>query len=466
MKLPKVARRVLLVPKSHSFLNHNANRASLTASHRSLQANCLFPLHSRHISPRQSTSSPFARHSSSGPNSLKRTPYYDLHEANGATLVPFAGYSMPVSYNNQSHIESHNFTRTHASLFDVSHMVQSYFTGPGAGAFLERVSPAALQALKPHTSTLATLLWPDTGGIVDDTVITKLDEEKYYIVTNAACREKDNTYFAVELEKWKSEKQPPVERQLLENWGLLALQGPLAAEVLTGVLSNPMSIPSLASLFFGASRLLQFVDSSANTSTPILVTRTGYTGEDGFEISIPPEYAVSVAEALLRTATSEKLRLAGLGARDSLRLEAGMCLYGHDLDDVTTPVEASLGWTIAKSRRETGGFNGADIVLRQLKPRAEGGGTEKKRVGFLVQDAPAREGAVIMDEEGKETIGKVTSGAPSPSLGKGKNIAMGYVKTGSHKIGTELSIMVRGKSRPAIVTKMPFIPTQYWRGTT
>jgi aminomethyltransferase len=197
-------------------------------------------------------------------------------------------------------------------------------------------------------------------------------------------------------------------------------------------------------------------------SSPLLISRGGYTGEDGFEISIPPDETVAVAEALLQSAKPQRLQLAGLGARDSLRLEAGMCLYGHDLDDSTTPVEAALSWVIGKSRRMEGGFHGAEVILKQLTPRSKGGnGVQRRRIGLIVEGAPAREGAEIVDENG-EKIGNITSGCPSPTLGK--NIAMGYIKDGYHKSGTDVEVVVRGKKRRAQVTKMPFVPTKYWKG--
>ena len=192
------------------------------------------------------------------------------------------------------------------------------------------------------------------------------------------------------------------------------------------------------------------------------MSRAGYTGEDGFEISIPGEEAVAVTETLLQSAGEEMLQLAGLGARDSLRLEAGMCLYGHDLDDSTTPVEAALSWVIGKDRRQAGGFHGAEKILAQLTPKSKGGaGVERRRVGLVVEGAPAREGAEIVDEKG-EKIGNVTSGCPSPTLGK--NIAMAYIKDGFHKAGTDVEVMVRGKKRKAKVAKMPFVPSKYWKG--
>ena len=190
------------------------------------------------------------------------------------------------------------------------------------------------------------------------------------------------------------------------------------------------------------------------------VFRSGYTGEDGFEISIPSEHTASIVENLLHK-NPETLRLAGLGARDSLRLEAGMCLYGHDLDDSTTPVEAGLAWIVSKARRASGGFHGAETIIPQLQLKKDGGiGVERRRVGLVIEAAPAREGAGIVSEDG-EALGRVTSGCPSPSLGK--NIAMGYVRNGWHKPGTEVGVVVRGKRREARVVRMPFIESRYVR---
>lgn len=196
------------------------------------------------------------------------------------------------------------------------------------------------------------------------------------------------------------------------------------------------------------------------TQTDILISRGGYTGEDGFEISIPPALTLSFTQHLLHAGGKDRLRLAGLGARDSLRLEAGMCLYGHDLNDDTTPVEAGLSWVVHQDRRAAGGFHGAETILQQLRPAKEGGGVKRRRVGLIVEGAPAREGADIVGE-GEEVIGNVTSGCPSPTLGK--NIAMGYIRSGMHKAGTEVGVIVRGKRRGAVVTKMPFVKTNYWK---
>lgn len=375
-------------------------------------------------------------------------------------MVPFGGFHMPVQYASLSVSASHAFTRTHASLFDVSHMVQRIFSGPGAAAFLQRVTPSNLEDLPVNSSTLSALLHPDTGGIVDDTIVTKLGPEQFYVVTNAACREKDDAYLARQLDAFDG---PAVRHEKQDQKGLLALQGPLSAEILSSALADPAGL-DLTKLLFGTCAPTRLKTSATGASAPVLISRGGYTGEDGFEISVPTAAdTVAVAEVLLAVGGSE-VQLAGLGARDSLRLEAGMCLYGHDLDDSTTPVEGGLSWIIPKERRgKDAGFHGAGVIAGQLVPRSKGGkGVERRRVGFVVEGAPAREGAEIVSAEG-EKLGKITSGCPSPTLGK--NIAMGYVKDGFHKSGTELAVVVRGRNRKAVVTKMPFVPTKYWKGT-
>jgi aminomethyltransferase len=392
---------------------------------------------------------------------LRKTPLYDLHLANGGKMVPFGGFSMPVQYSNLSVSASHHFTRSHASLFDVSHMVQHRFSGPGATAFLEKVTPASIARLGTHQGGLSTLLLPVTGGIVDDTIITRLGPELFYVVTNAGCREKDLAYFSEQLAEFKSGGGEKVDWEVLEDWGLVALQGPLSESILSSVLVDAEEA-NLKELYFGQSRFIKIKLLGGEISSPLLVSRGGYTGEDGFEISIQPEETVAVTEALLQTATPERLQLAGLGARDSLRLEAGMCLYGHDLDEATTPIEASLSWVVGKDRRADGGFHGSEIILQQLTPKSKGGaGVSRRRIGLIVEGAPAREGAQIIDKEGS-VIGNITSGCPSPTLGK--NIAMGYIQDGFHKSGTDVEVLIRGKKRKAQVSKMPFVPSKYWKG--
>ncbi|KAF2679964.1 glycine cleavage system T protein [Lentithecium fluviatile CBS 122367] len=388
---------------------------------------------------------------------LGQTGLYELHSKYGAKFVPFGGYSMPVQYSDLGIVDSHNWTREKASLFDVGHMVQHFFSGPGAEAFLQRITPSSLSSLAEYTSTLSTLLHRETGGIVDDTVIARLPG-KFYVVTNAGCREKDLAYLTEELAAWKKDNpEQTVDWKVLDGQGLVALQGPLAAKILERVLEEKPAA-DLKSLYFGGSTLATI----KGTETEVLVSRGGYTGEDGFEISIPAFATEAVAQFLLDSAPDE-LRLAGLGARDTLRLEAGMCLYGHDLDDSTTPVEAALSWIIGKDRRANGGFYGDSVILQQLKKKSEGGGVTRRRVGFIVEGAPAREGAEVVNEAG-EKIGNITSGCPSPTVKK--NIAMGYIKDGMHKSGTEIQVVVRGKRRKATVAKMPFVPSKYYKAPT
>ncbi|KAF2722763.1 glycine cleavage system T protein [Polychaeton citri CBS 116435] len=404
-----------------------------------------------------------------------KTALYDLHLEYGAKMVQFGGYNMPVSYSDLSVGESHAWTRERASIFDVGHMVQYHVEGPGAEAFLESLTPAGLKDLPSGQNGLSTLLLPQTGGIVDDCIITRLGagpQHLFYLVTNAGCREKDYDFLSASLQKWNDNTINPVahlrhlQNDVGQSYGLIALQGPLSAQILKNAL-HPACRVDLDKWYFGTAKYITLTLPSGGgkgESQPIVASRGGYTGEDGFELSIPPSQTVDVTRALLQSAGPDKLRFAGLGARDSLRLEAGMCLYGHDLDETVTPVEAALSWIIPKSRRtaENASFNGAETIIPQLTPTSKGGaGVSRRRVGLTVQGAPAREGGVIVDTEGTE-VGKVTSGCPSPTLKQ--NIAMGYVKNGLHKSGTELAVVIRGKQRKAVVTKMPFVSSKYWKG--
>ena len=255
--------------------------------------------------------------------------------------------------------------------------------------------------------------------------------------------------------------------EVLDRWGLIALQGPLSADILQRALVTAgVENVDLKALYFGQCKHVTLKlphKQSSDPATPILISRGGYTGEDGFEISIPPALTVMFTTHLLESGGSERLRLAGLGARDSLRLEAGMCLYGHDLDDKITPVEAGLSWIVHKDRRASGGFHGDETILSQLRPVNDGGSPpEHRRVGLIVEGAPAREGAVILDPANPNSaVGRVTSGCPSPTLGK--NIAMGYIKSPLHKAGTPTEVLIRGKRRKAEVVRMPFVKSQYWK---
>ena len=411
---------------------------------------------------------------------------------------------MPLQYASQSHSESHHWVRENCGLFDVGHMVQHEFSGAGVVTLLEQMTPCDPGSLGVGSSTLSVLLHDQDegggeirkGGIVDDCVITNLGNGRWYMVTNAGCREKDLGFIQEQLAKMKHKdaQAGQVEWKVLEDRGLVALQGPKSVEVLEGVLANMGSKPNLRKLYFGnclpvtlhlpTSTTTTSSSSSASppstTDYPLLISRAGYTGEDGFEISLPANLAPSFSASLLSYTSSSSpdrkpCKLAGLAARDSLRLEAGMCLYGHDLFSTTTPAEAALGWVVHKNRRAPSSkpFNGSDLILRELLPKKDGGvPPPRRRIGLVVEGPPAREGAKIFmakervvqgeESEGEDEVGVVTSGCPSPTLGK--NIAMGYVKNGMHKAGTEVSVEVRGKRRSATVTKMPFLPSKYWKG--
>jgi glycine cleavage system T protein (aminomethyltransferase) len=363
---------------------------------------------------------------------LKRTPLYELHRARGAKMVPFAGYEMPVQYPTGI-IAEHLHTRSQAGLFDVSHMGQIRLRGAGAAGALEALVPGDLQALAPQRMRY-TLLLNDKGGIHDDLMVTRV-EDGLMLVVNAACKEADLAHLRARLDRSVT-IEPRFER------ALLALQGPAAAMVLARFATGIERMP-----FMSAAEL-------SIAGVPCSLTRSGYTGEDGFEISPAADHAVGVAERLL---AEPEVAPIGLGARDTLRLEAGLCLYGHDIDEMTTPIEAGLAWTIGKRRRTEGGFPGADIVLRQL---AEG--TARKRVGIRPDGrAPARERTAIVDAAG-HPVGQVTSGGFGPSVGG--PIAMGYVDAAHSAQDTALAVVVRDVARPAHVAPLPFVPTRYYRG--
>ncbi|KAI0030161.1 hypothetical protein K488DRAFT_79769 [Vararia minispora EC-137] len=388
-----------------------------------------------------STSSPCRTYATGfeSENPLRKTGLFDFHVSNGAKMVPFGGWSMPLSYGSVGQVASHSHVRTHAGLFDVGHMVQHKFRGPRAAAFLEKLTPSSLAALPYFSSTLSVLLLPN-GGILDDMIITKHADDAFYVVTNAGRRAEDNAWFRRQLDdgEWKD----GVEWTVMDGWGLLALQGPEAAQILQQHTSEDLS-----KLVFGRSTYMKV------SGVNVHVARGGYTGEDGFEISIPPEHTVQLAEVL----SKPPVQLAGLGARDSLRIEAGMCLYGSDIDESTSPVEAGLSWVIGKDRRESTNFIGAETVLAHLRH-----GPPRRRVGLTVEGAPARHGAKIFAQDGRDYLGDITSGIPSPTLGK--NIAMGYVTSGHHKKGTSVAVEVRGKLRDAMVVPMPFVKARYFRG--
>ena len=329
--------------------------------------------------------------SASGSTSDGKTALHDFHVAKGGKMVSFGGYSMPLWYSDATALASHHHVRNHAGLFDVGHMVQHFFSGPGALGFLQRLTPSSLSSLEPFSSTLSVLV-NDAGGILDDTVVTRHEAERFYVVTNAGRRTEDLDWIKKQLEAWRAKGGASVEHEILHDHGLLALQGPASAEVLSKHTSA-----DLAALTFGKSTYATVAGVEG-----CHIARGGYTGEDGFEISVPsPAGTITVAEALTAT---DPVQLAGLAPRDSLRLEAGMCLYGHDLDETVSPVEGGLAWVIGKDRRESADFIGAQPILDQLK-----NGPSRRRVGIISTGPPAREGTEIYDAEGKEKIGEFCS---------------------------------------------------------
>ena len=365
------------------------------------------------------------------PAPLKRTPLYDLHVGRGGKMVPFAGYEMPVQYP-PGIIAEHLHTRDKAGLFDVSHMGQIHLRGADTARALEALAPGDLQGLAPARMRY-TLLLNHRGGIRDDLMATRI-ADGLMLVVNAACKEADLAHLQAALDP-RVTIEPHFER------ALLALQGPQAAAVLARFAPQVATMPFMSAAEVSIAGL------------PCFATRSGYTGEDGFELSLAPADAVPVAEALL--AEPEVMPI-GLGARDTLRLEAGLCLYGHDIDDSTTPVEASLAWTIGRRRRTEGGFPGATIIRGQL---AEG--SRRKRVGIRPDGrAPARDGTVITDAAGNP-VGTVTSGGFGPSVGG--PVAMGYVDAAHAADGTPLQLIVRDVPRPARVVPLPFFATRYYR---
>lgn len=361
---------------------------------------------------------------------LLRTPLFELHRELGAKLVPFAGYAMPVHYPDGI-LAEHRWCREHAALFDVSHMGQIAIRGEGAARALEQLVPGDILALAEGRARY-TVLTDENGGILDDLIVSNAGDH-LFLVVNAACKHDDLAHLRAHLE-------PCCQVVELAERALLALQGPEAERALARL------APECAGLRFMQTAALRVGGLDCR------VSRLGYTGEDGFEISVAADHAAKLARTLL---AAPEVRPAGLGARDSLRLEAGLCLYGHDIDRSTTPVEAGLGWTIGKRRREEGGFPGAATILRQL---AEG--PPRKLVGLRPEGrAPAREGTAIVGFG--DVVGRVTSGGFGPTVGG--PVAMGYVPTALARPGARLELRIRGRDEPAEVTSLPFVPHRYHR---
>ncbi len=371
---------------------------------------------------------------------LKQTPLNALHRELGARLVVFAGYEMPVQYPSGI-LKEHRHTRAAAGLFDVSHMGQVRLTGENAAAALERLVPVDVVGLAEGRQRYA-LFTNERGGILDDLMITNAGDH-LFLVVNGACKEQDLAHLQRHLGRHSGggcAVEPLTER------ALIALQGPRAAAVMARL------APGSSELVFMTAATLE-LDGAA-----CLVTRSGYTGEDGFEISVPAERAEALARRLL---AEDEVAPIGLGARDTLRLEAGLCLYGHDIDAQTTPVEAGLTWALSKARRRDGarpgGYPGAEIILRQMDE-----GAARRRVGIRPQGrVPVRAGAELIDGDGAP-VGRVTSGGFGPTAGG--PVAMGYVAAAWARPETRLDALVRGKAHPVEVVKLPFVQQRYYRG--
>jgi aminomethyltransferase len=366
------------------------------------------------------------------PEPLQKTPLHALHVALGAKMVEFGGYDMPVQYP-AGILAEHLHTRAAAGLFDVSHMGQVTLHGPDAVAALETLVPGDLAVLKEGAIRYS-MFTDDAGGILDDLMITQRGSS-LFLVVNAGCKLADIAHMRAAIGS-----RTTVEYH--EDRALLALQGPAAASVMARLAPN------------AAGQKFMTFRTGEIAGIPCFFTRSGYTGEDGYEISVPAARAADLAAALL---AEPEVKPIGLGARDSLRLEAGLCLYGHDIDATTSPVEADLAWSISKRRRAEGGFPGAARIQRELAQ-----GPARRRVGILPDGrAPAREGTEIVDASGAK-IGAVTSGGFGPSVNA--PISMGYVASAFAAPGTPIGLVVRGKTMPARVAAMPFAPHRYFRG--
>lgn len=368
---------------------------------------------------------------------LNKTALFDLHVELGAKMVPFAGYEMPVQYPLGVKKE-HLHTRTQAGLFDVSHMGQVKLTGANAATALETLVPVDIIDLPVGKQRYA-LFTNEDGGIMDDLMVANYGDW-IYVVVNAACKEQDIAHMRANL-------GDGIELEVLDDRELIAIQGPTAAAALARIQ------PEVASMVFMDSREISI------DGVDCIISRSGYTGEDGYEISIPSADTDRLVRLFLDQPEIEAI---GLGARDSLRLESGLCLYGHDLDNATTPLEGSLIWAISPCRRATGeragGFPGADKILDQITNK----NWTRKRVGLLGEGrAPIREGAELFDAEGNK-IGVVTSGTYGPTIEA--PVAMGYVETAFSKLDTQVFAEVRGKKLPMTVSRMPFIEQRYFRG--
>ncbi|GMM58341.1 glycine decarboxylase subunit T [Maudiozyma humilis] len=398
--------------------------------------------------------------SSAAGAALKKTALTDLHEELGAKMVPFAGYSMPLLYPNlQNHIESHHWVRQKAGLFDVSHMLQSKLSGADTLSLINKVTPTDFSAMPMYTGSLSVLLNAQ-GGIIDDLIIIREpgQTDAFHVVSNAARSKEVAASLSEEIQGLGKD----VKFTIINDEALLALQGPLAAEALNKLIDSSGAKNKLQELFFGQRK--EFV---LKNGVVVNVMRGGYTGEDGFEIAVKNSDAVQFAQLLLSDAAVKPI---GLAARDSLRLEAGMCLYGNELDMTTTPVEANLSWLISKNRRAADvaePFNGHSKIMDQLNNKT----WTRRRVGFQYAETKPAPAARHLDKifaaDKTTQVGVVTSGSISPSLssaGKVVNIGQAYMNKGHTKTGSEFFVQVRRKFFPIEIKKMPFVPSHYYKG--
>jgi aminomethyltransferase len=370
------------------------------------------------------------------PIEILELPLGDWHRAKGARMVEFAGYHMPIQY--EGIMAEHSWTRENAGLFDVSHMGQLILSGDGAAEALEKLVPGDISALKEGRMRYSLLLAED-GGVLDDLMITATPMG-LYVVVNGAVKWDDMGYLREHL-------PDEITINHMEDRALLALQGPKAVDALKRV------VPGVDALFFMEAGT--FFWGPKTDPEPLWISRSGYTGEDGFEISVPAAHVQRLADELC---AQPEVKPIGLGARDSLRLEAGLPLYGHDMNEDIDPVEANASFAVSKRRREDGGFNGANRILKAIAD-----GPARKLVGFHVEGKmPVREGAVIYSNN--EQVGVITSGGFAPTIGA--PIAMGYVASPHIAVGTALEAEVRGKRVPLTVAAMPFIPHRYHRKGT
>lgn len=364
---------------------------------------------------------------------LKRTALWEMHKSLNGTMGPFAGFDMPMIYKGHSIPDSVAWTRNECSIFDVSHMLQTKLTGEKAINAIESICTADVAGLKDNAGCLS-LFTNDIGGIYDDLIVNKITNDEIYIVSNASMMEQDFGLLSNAAEKFGA------DLTTIET-SLVAIQGPKAVSILQqGTQHN------LANIYFMQGDTVQLFGIDG-----IRLTRCGYTGEDGFELSVPSDKVNDLVEAILTRGG----KMAGLGARDTLRLEAGLCLYGNDIDQTTLPPSAVLLFTVPKKRRADGNFPGCAQIIEQQKSKPL-----MKRVGFVFQEGkpPARAGAIIIADG--EEVGTVTSGGPSPSIGR--NIGMGYVPLALAKPNTELQVKVRKNVFAATVSKMPFVPCTYY----